>query len=202
MGGWPHLEQSFYSCKVSWSWWTKNADPVRNSTISCWPIRFQLCEDASPEPLLWPYRPARQPFKSKLWTPRKCNGWSLTSIPTIQWLWSCLLQFANVSPNGGFSVSWAETKLCKERLWHWYATNQTDYHVNYATPTTRNLDSWWLGGVVYNAKRGATESHCFVLQENCQLDRLCRSRSVFQLSQWCKLHSVQCSSSSADVLSM
>jgi len=52
MGEQPCLEQSFRSCKVSSHWWRTITDQVKMGT-TCRPrIRYQLCEDASPEPLL------------------------------------------------------------------------------------------------------------------------------------------------------
>jgi len=70
-GKWPHLEQSFCSCKVSSHWWRFDTDQIRNCTTSCHRIGLQLCEDASPEPLLRPYPPAWQPLQCKLWAARK-----------------------------------------------------------------------------------------------------------------------------------
>jgi len=41
-----------------------------------------------------------------------------------------------------------------------------------------------------------------LFQEICRLHRLRQSRSVYQSSQWCKIHSVQRTSNSGDVFSM
>ena len=65
---------------------------------------------------------------------------------------------------------------------------------------TRDQESrpWMTSPSGMQCQRGATESHCMVFQENCQLHRLRQWWSVFQSSQGWKIHSVRCSRNSGD----
>ena len=110
--------------------------------------------------------------------------------------------FANESLPGGVSVSRSQMKRFKTMSRRWYPFKESLYQVNDESPLTWNQDHWWLGRVVCNGARGATESHGLVFQVIFQLHRLRRSGSVLQSSQQSTIHSVQYSSNSANISSM
>jgi len=136
------------------------------------------------------------------WTPSKIDNGSWMSIPSIKSSWGHLQAIANDGLKGGFPVSWAEWKCCTTVLWQGNASKYCAYQAHDANPMTRNQDPWWLGWILCNAKRRATESHCMVFQGICWCHRVRQSRSVFQLSPQCKIPSVECSSNSTHVFSV
>lgn len=71
---WSHLEQSVCGCKALLHWWRWNAHRVRYCTISCWLIGFQLCQDASSEPLPRAYLPTWWTLKCNFIAPKKSDG--------------------------------------------------------------------------------------------------------------------------------
>ena len=73
-GQWPHLEHSFCCCKALSCWSRWNSDRVSNCTTSCQHVGFQLWDDPSSHPLLWPYLPAWQPRECKLCIPPKSDN--------------------------------------------------------------------------------------------------------------------------------
>jgi len=75
----------------------------------------------------------------------------------IESLWGHLQDFANTSLKGGVSLLRTDSKRCKRMSWQWCVSNKTANQVNAEKPMTRNQNPRWLGQVVYNAKRRATD---------------------------------------------
>jgi len=129
-------------------------------------------QEASLEPLFWPYPPASQYLKCKLWPPRECNDGSWPTIPTIKLSSQSFPDVVNESPKGGVSILRAECKCCETSSRRCNASNQSTYPRNDEKLVTRNQAPWWLALVVCIAKRGATESHGIVFREIWRLQRL------------------------------